>query len=191
MSQMYYFEPLNDAISGYRVSITIGEAVLSWHESRQNEIGLYKAYVTPYPTNYDRFTNKVTGSEWQKREAGEYTSPESQFISNEYPVYEQVWNVEPLSQQEQALLTEQAEIVVATEIESRLTSVNAWASARHIANTATPISSGVKTYINNLFALNGSPNYPFALADEVENGSYTNWPSKLSTRELYQLVDPT
>ena len=191
MSQMYYFEPVNKVLSEYQVGLTIGSVVINWHESRQNEIGLFKAYSTLYPTNYPMFTQKVTGSIWVKKDPGGYMGNNIPgFQQNEYSVYVQEWQIENLDEAEQEALRPQAQEVVAAEIEVRLAKLNTWASAKHISNTALPASTGIKNYINVLFALNNAAGYPFALADAVFVGSYSGWPLKSSSYEIQQLVDP-
>lgn len=191
---MYYFEPTSSVMSEYQVGINIGSIVLTWHESRQSEIGLFKAYSTPYPTNYPKFSQKVTGSVWVRYETDDDLSISLGVFDGrelrQYPVYIQEWTIENLDEAEQEALRNLAQEVVAAEIESRLGPINAWASAKHIASTSTPISTAVKNAINSLFALNSTEGYPFTLADAVHTGTYAGWPAKLSSYGIQQLVDP-
>lgn len=186
MSDIYYYEPLSQTMNAGQISALIGSVVLDWSEERKNELGLFQAYFTDLP-EYGPYTQKVTGSSWVKN-----TSGESPYDGSTLPYYEQQWTIANLTSGEQAALEADAESVVAIEIESRLASMNTWASARHVVNTSWPVPQSVKDYINALLALNtGNANYPYILADSVVLGTYTGWPTRLTALEIQQIVDPT
>lgn len=186
MSNIYYYEPLSQTMNAGQVSALIGSVVLEWSEDRRIELGLYNAYFTDLPS-YGPYTQKVTGSSWVKD-----TSGENPYEGGSLPFYKQDWAIVSMTSGEQAAVIDQAEQVVAEEIESRLSSINSWASARHVVNTSWPVPQAVKDYINALLALNtGNANYPYVLADSVVLGTYTDWPTRLTALEIQQLVDPT
>jgi hypothetical protein len=183
---MYYYEPLNQTMNDGQVTALIGSVVLGWSEERQNELGLFKAYFTDLPA-YGPYTQRVSGSSWVKN-----TSSENPYDGSTLPYYEQQWSVVSLTSAERVDLEPAAELVVATEIESRLLGINTWASARHVVNTSWPVPQSVKDYINALLALNtANGDYPNVLADSVVLGTYTGWPTRLNALEIQQLVDPT
>lgn len=186
MSDIYYYEPLSQTMSTVQVSALIGSVVLEWSEDRRIELGLYNAYFTDLPA-YGPYTQKVTGSSWVKD-----TSGENPYDGSALPFYKQDWSITDLTVGEQAALEFDADSVVAVEIESRLSSINTWASARHVVNTSWPVPQSVKDYINALLALNTSnANYPYVLADSVVLGTYTGWPTKLTSLQIQSIVDPT
>jgi len=184
----YYFEPTQQAMSSYQVSLNIGSAVLEWAPERQMEIGLYAAFLAPQP-QYSIYTQRIQGCQWVKQPAGTFNQDDPSY---QYPFYLQTWCVVDLTPEEQEPLTAQAKQVVAVEIEDRLGSINNWASSRHVVNTSWPVPQAVKTYINTLLALNTeNENYPFVLAAGVQLGTYSGWPTRLTALEIQQLVDPT
>lgn len=186
MSKNYYFEPTQQPMTEYQVSLNIGSEVNCWCVDRQEEIGLFPAYYVPAP-QYGIYTQKLDGFTWVKDTSGFNPYDPSCTL----PFYVQTWNVVALTPEEQEPLTAQAEQVVAEEIESRLMSINAWASSKHLANTSTPVPAAVKAYINALFALNTeNEDYPFVLADGVYLKTYTGWPTRLTALQIQQLVDP-
>jgi len=180
----YYFEPSQREMSSEQVSLNIGSVVNEWSPERQAEIGLFPARYSSIPP-YGIYTQKVDGFSWVKRENGE-----SPFYTT--PYYTQVWNIVNMTSEEQSILTNQANLIVAQEIEARLASMNNWASSCHVVNTSWQIPQSVKNYINDLLALNtDNDDYPFILADGVHLKSYIGWPTKLNSYEIQQLVDPT
>ena len=181
MTQYYYFEPTQKLMTPDQVSRNIGSAANDWSLDRQIAIGLYPAYESPLPS-YGIYTQKIDGSRWNKM--GDPA------IGDCY--YEQVWNIVELTEEERLNLQSQAATVVATEIESRLASINAWASAKHLTDVDAEIPTQVVEYVNTLLALNTeNENYPHSLADGVHLKTFQYWPTRLTSLEIQQLVDPT
>lgn len=163
-----------------QVCRNIGSAALDWSVDRQMAIGLYRAYESQVPS-YGIYTQKIDGSRWNK--IGDHTIGEC--------YYQQVWNIVELTEEEKLNLQVEAATVVATEIESRLASINAWASAKHITDLNAEIPEQVVEYVNQLLALNtDNENYPYILADSVHLKTFEHWPYRLSSLEIQQLVDP-
>jgi len=181
MTQYYYFEPTKMLMTPEQVNRNIGSAVNHWSLDRQMSIGLYPAYESPLPS-YGIYTQKIDGSRWNKM--GDSA------IGDCY--YEQVWNVVELTEEEKSDVEQAARIVVATEIESRLASINTWAGAKHITDVEAEIPTLVVQYVNKLLALNSEINiYPYVLADSVHLKTFEHWPDRLTSLEIQQLVDPT
>lgn len=147
----YYLEQTGNTYSDEDISRLIGSEVLSYSTSRKNDIGLYFAqYTIP---RYNKYTETTAGYTWVKNGV----------------LYIQTWNIVSLSGIELTNATNNAKIVVATEIQRRLDEISAW-------NIPPESKTYYQEYINQLIALPTQPTYPVQLAIDVDNQTFANWP---------------
>ena len=178
----FYFEPTQQVMSSYQVSLNIGSVVLEWAPERQQEIGLYPAYYDS-GTLYNQYSQTLDGFVWTRFETIEdlqntdpsaynrliQNNPNLQFGSSG-PFYLQVWNVVELTGDAAVAGTHAAKLMVGTEAATLLASVSGYANKNGCPDSIT-------NYVGEILDLSNHADYPYQLAQTATDGTFALWPT--------------
>ena len=175
----YYFEPTSSLMSEGLVKTRIGEIVLSYSSTRQRDMGLFRAAFDE-SIQYNMYTHAPDGFSWVKFENSEDLEtqfPElhdrnmtsGQIVDFQSPFYVQMWNIVPLSGQNETAAIEEAKLKIGTEVARLLSSLSGYATQNGCPDSVT-------NYISEILALSTQPGYPAEYAYSAHTGTYEGWP---------------